>query len=136
MPNGSRTPTSRRALRYRLTLLLQQSTRPLCISEMVRHLEAAGWPAPDPPHKSVADSLRWEIRRGRVVRVSRGHYAAGRVDRRTAWWIRRQLDIWESVERVSESPPVSTPPEPSPLPTPNNASIPPWLTELRPHLAQ
>ena len=103
---------------------------------MVRHLAAIGRPAPEPPHKSVSDSLRWEIAHRRVVRVARGSYTAGRVDRRTAWWMRRQLDTWESVARVSESPPFAEPPEPMPLPTTNDAAIPPWLAELRPDVAQ
>jgi hypothetical protein len=122
MPYGSRTATSRRALRYRLTLLLHGVRRPLTIAEMVRHLEAIGWPAPDPAAKSVADSLRWEIGHHRVVRVARGRYAARPLDRRTVWWMRRQLQDWEAVERLSE-----TPDEGRPLDAP---IAPTWLTAL------
>jgi hypothetical protein len=77
MPNGSAASTSRRALRYRVTLWLRRVGRP--------------------------QTIRWELAHGRVTRPRRGVYATGRLDRRTAWWMQRQLDAWDFVERVSES---------------------------------
>ena len=110
MPYGYATADSRRALRYRLTLLLCSAGRPLTIREMADHLEHVGRPAGEPANKSISDSLRWEIGRGRVRRVQRGVYSTDRLDPRTRWWLQRQLDGWDAsaprvdvFERVSES---------------------------------
>jgi hypothetical protein len=124
MPNGHAWSTSRRALRYRLTLLLRRADRPMSIAELAAGLAAMGRPAPDPTPKTISDSLRWEVGHGRVVRVGRGRYGPGQVDRRTAWWMQRQLDVWHRVERLSESDPPRGPAAPDPAPA--------WLTALRP----
>jgi hypothetical protein len=133
MPNGHAWSSSRRALRYRLTLLLRRAGRPLNLDDLATALDQAGWPAPDPATKSISDSLRWEVAKGRVVRVGRGRYAAGHVDRRTAWWLQRQLDEWERVERLSESParPAGQSTEPPTVPR-RAPESPAWLRALRP----
>jgi hypothetical protein len=129
MPNGSRIATSRRALRYRLALLLHAVDRPLTVAEMVDHLEQLGWPAPAPAAKSVADSLRWEVGHARVRRVGRGRYAAGTLDRRTRWWMQRQLDQWDAVERVSAT--TATPASGPAVPPDDDDALPAWFTALR-----
>jgi hypothetical protein len=93
---------SRRHLRYRLSLLLHAVGRPLTIGEMLTHLEAVGRRPAPPASKAVSDSLRWEIGRGRVRRVSRGVYGAGRLDPRTKWWPRRQLQEWDQANPPAE----------------------------------
>jgi hypothetical protein len=130
MPNGHAWSTSRRALRYRLTLLLRRADRPMSIAELAAALDATGYPAPDPAPKTISDSLRWEVGHGRVVQVGRGRYGPGRVDRRTAWWLQRQLDEWARVERLSESaaPRQHADPRQPADPGPDPA----WLTALRP----
>ena len=110
MPNGYAYAESCRALRYRLTLLLHAAERPLTVAEMIEHLDKVGRRPPGRASKAISDSLRWEVGRGRVLRLRRGVYRAGRLDPRTRWWLRRKLDEWDAAspvpqmfERVSDS---------------------------------
>jgi len=42
----------------------------------------------DKPNKTVADALRWEVAKGRVLKPRRGRFRAGRMPRSTKSWIR------------------------------------------------
>lgn len=84
-------------LRYVLTIVLLDAGRPLSTSELLTAVRAAGRDVSGRASKTVSDALRWEVRRGRVVRVGRSQYAPGTMPRSTQWWIRRRVD--ELVER-------------------------------------
>ena len=95
MPYGFRTSDSARALRYRLTLLINGSGRSWSVAELVEALDRSGVPLPPGrTSKVVSDSLRWEVGRGRVVRLGRGRYGPGQISRGTAPWMRAQLVAW------------------------------------------
>lgn len=65
-----------RELRYVLTVhLLELGTR--LLAELVQMLEANEFDVRGRPSKAVSDALRWEVRRGRVVRFERGRYGPG-----------------------------------------------------------
>ena len=80
-----------RDLRYVLTWTLLEAGTTLSVRELLRRVEAAGFVVSGRPSKTVADALRWEIARGRVVRVGRGLYRAGVVPRQTKSRIRRRV---------------------------------------------
>ena len=82
-----------RRLRYVLTRALMDSPRPHTLAELV---ELAKWhrcQLSGRPSKVVSDALRWEVRKGRVVRISRDVYRIGSMPRSTEWWIR--ACVWE-----------------------------------------
>jgi len=62
-----------------LVLLLLERSRPMSVSELAAAVRQAGFAVAGRPSKGIADALRWELRRGRVVRLQRGAYAAGYV---------------------------------------------------------
>ena len=78
-------------LRYALTLVLIRSGVPLTVRELVRSLERDGFTCVEPSSKSVSDALRWEIGRGRVVRVRRGVYVVGSMPKQTRSRITRRV---------------------------------------------
>ncbi|MGK2948350.1 MAG: hypothetical protein ACSLFP_07235 [Acidimicrobiales bacterium] len=80
-----------RELRYLLTLLLRETGRPMTIRELVAAVEASGVRIDGRAGKVISDSLRWEVRRGRAVRVGRASYRAGEMPRSTASWMRHFL---------------------------------------------
>lgn len=80
-----------RALRYLVTVLLQDVGQPLTVPELVDAIRATGWQIPGRPSKTVSDALRWEIRKGRVRRHGRGLYGPGRMPPSTLRWLRRSL---------------------------------------------
>jgi hypothetical protein len=64
---------------------------PLTVPELAQRLEQARLHVRGRGGKAVSDALRWEVRRGRVLRVGRGRYVVGgQIPRSTAWKIRRQ----------------------------------------------
>jgi hypothetical protein len=70
-------------LRYALTVRLLEVGRVLSTRELVASIQSDGFVIVGRPSKTVSDALRWEVRRGRVVRRGRGIYAAGVVPRET-----------------------------------------------------
>lgn len=72
-----------RDLRYVLTWHLVEAGTVLSVGELVRRVAADGFVVPGAANKAVSDALRWEIRRGRVVRVGRGRYRSGVMPRQT-----------------------------------------------------
>jgi hypothetical protein len=79
------------SLRYALIVHLVEARRVLTTRELVASLHADGFEIGGRASKAVSDALRWETRRGRVVRVGRGQYAAGVVSRQTVWRMRQRL---------------------------------------------
>lgn len=95
-----------RNLRYVLTLsLFDRGER--SVAELVRLLDADGWVVAGRPSKAVSDALRWEIGRGRVVRLGRGRYGPGTMPRQTHAWIRAR------VRSLRVAPPVGSPSSPT-----------------------
>lgn len=80
---------SGRDLRYVLTVVLLDQRRALTIVELVGALDAMGLAVRGRASKTIADALRWEIRRGRVRRAGRGRYRTGTIPRSTQWWLRQ-----------------------------------------------
>jgi hypothetical protein len=83
-----------RELRYVLTLTLMHAGS-LTVRELVGAVERRGFSLGGRPSKTVSDALRWEIRRGRVVRVGRGRYATGSIPRSTRSWIRARVAMMQ-----------------------------------------
>jgi hypothetical protein len=87
-----------RPLRWVLLIALADDHRPLTVAELVGMLDHSGFSVPGRASKSVSDALRWEVRRGRIVRVARSTYAIGHLPRSTAWWVRqRVLELTDSI---------------------------------------
>lgn len=82
---------SGRELRYLLTVELHHATRPLTVPELIALVERDGLRVAGRPSKTVSDALRWEVGKGRVVKVGRSTYRQGTMPRSTAWWIRQHL---------------------------------------------
>lgn len=74
----------------------------MTVPELVVKAEAFGLPISGCASKTVSDSLRWEVRKGRVVRVDRSGYRAGSMPRSTEWWIRKQVAAYQSA--VAQTP--------------------------------
>jgi hypothetical protein len=68
------TPLSGLGLRYVLANELQNSRRPLSVSELADRLQRRGFTFAGRPSKAISDSLRTEVRKGRAQRISRGVY--------------------------------------------------------------
>ena len=79
-----------RDFRYVLTLCLK-AYGPLDLAELVSAMRAEGWAIRGRPSKTVSDALRWEIARGRAVRLGRGRYGPGSIPRSTEWRIRKRV---------------------------------------------
>ncbi len=90
-----------RALRYLLTLTLRDAGRPLTVRELAAHCEHTGVVFEGRASKIVSDSLRWEMARGRVRRLSRGVYCVGRIPGSTLRFIRRR---WAEFLELLRSP--------------------------------
>jgi hypothetical protein len=66
-----------RDLRYVLTCHLVEAGAVLTVAQLVRAVAGDGFGLPRPANKAVSDALRWEVARGRVLRVGRGRYRSG-----------------------------------------------------------
>lgn len=80
-----------RELRYFLTLTVHAAPRALTVDDLVAAVRAVGLQLDGRPSKVISDSLRWEIRRQRVVRVGRSLYAPGVLPRSTRSFMRLHL---------------------------------------------
>ncbi|VEG51019.1 Uncharacterised protein [Mycolicibacterium aurum] len=56
---------------------------PQSIPDIVDDLHHYGFEVTAPASKTVSDALRWEVRRGRLRRLRRGHYGPGVMPRGT-----------------------------------------------------
>ena len=90
-------------LRYVLTTHLRRHGEQ-SVAELVARLEAEGDRLVGRPSKVVSDALRWEIRRGRVVRTGWGTYASGHIPRGTWHRICRHVEDWR---RSAPEPPIA-----------------------------
>lgn len=86
-----------KAVRQAALAILLDNRTPTSVSSILWRLSTRGVEVLGPqPHKQVADALRWEVAKGRVVRVRRGVYLARAVPRTTEWrlWRRWTLRCW------------------------------------------
>jgi hypothetical protein len=73
-------------LRQAAIAMLVLAGRPLTVAEVLTGIEVRGCRVlGSDPRKALADALAYEHGRGRVARVSRGTYRAGRLARTTEW---------------------------------------------------
>lgn len=79
-----------RPLRYVLVQLLHEHNGPMTVRELIAACEAHGVVFHARASKLISDALRWEVRRGRVIRLARGVYAFGAAPRSTMWGIRKR----------------------------------------------
>jgi len=70
-------------LRYLLTTFIAESGATATVAELALALSREGFGLRGRPSKVVSDALRWEVRRGRVVRLGRGVYGLGHIPRQT-----------------------------------------------------
>jgi hypothetical protein len=77
-----------RTLRRAALAVLLRANGPLTIAEVLTAIDAQGYTiASSYPRKALADALGWEHRRGWAVRVARGCYAVGTINRTSRWRI-------------------------------------------------
>ncbi|MBU8809517.1 hypothetical protein [Mycolicibacterium goodii] len=77
-------------LRYLLTWWLARES-PLTVGELIECLEMQGFDVGGRPSKTISDALRWEMRRGRVIKGGRNSYRIGYVPRATEYRIRQRV---------------------------------------------
>ncbi|BBZ31884.1 hypothetical protein [Mycolicibacterium confluentis] len=77
-------------LRYVLTSILLLYG-PMKVSELAEELTRQGFTVDGRPTKTVSDALRWERRRGRVVRLGWGGYGPGAMPRSTEYRIDQRV---------------------------------------------
>ena len=70
-------------LRYVLTAYIHERGQ-LGVADLAALLRLDGFELDGRPSKAISDALRWERRRGRVIRIGRGRYAPGLMPRQTA----------------------------------------------------
>ncbi len=80
-----------RPLRYVLVQIMYETHTPMSIPELIEACEAAGVIFDGRASKIISDALRWEVRRGRIIRLGRGIYIRGVVPRGTLWRIRKRV---------------------------------------------
>jgi hypothetical protein len=78
-------------LRYLLTTVLLECNARLTVAQLVEAVAAEGFLLRGRPSKAVSDALRWEVRRGRVLRHARGIYGPGTMPRQTKSRIRTRV---------------------------------------------
>jgi len=79
-------------LRYLVCLHLIEAGSPQTVRQLVAAMEAKGYVIAGRASKTMSDTLRTEVSRGRALRVGRGRYVAGRTPRSTVWWMQRRIN--------------------------------------------
>lgn len=79
-------------LRYYLTLVMVDAGGEVTVRGLGDRLLADGCTVSGRRSKVISDALRWEVRRGRVIRVGRGRYVATRFPRQTLAWMRSRIE--------------------------------------------
>ena len=78
-------------LRYAICVCLLDAMGPVTVPQLVAELQELDIVIPGRASKTVSDALRWEVRKGRAIRLGRGRYATRWMPRSTEWWIRREV---------------------------------------------
>jgi hypothetical protein len=79
-------------LRYVLTINLALHG-PATIPTLIETLEWQGFAVEGRASKAVSDALRWEVRRGRALRLRRGLYGPGEMPRSTEYHINNRVQV-------------------------------------------
>ena len=105
----------------------------MTVADLVAVVDGHGYHLGGRASKVISDALRWEVRRGRVLRLGRGQYRYHQAPVSTARRIRlfaRRCHTWigVAVTRTAEPPP--TPPNRRPHPSrrPDDPTRAPWAT--------
>ncbi|HEY4376418.1 MAG TPA: hypothetical protein VGM93_04640 [Acidimicrobiales bacterium] len=77
-------------LRYFLTLTIAERGV-TTVRELVAALDREGFAVAGRPSKTISDTLRHEVAKGRVIRVARGRYARGWIPRSTEYRMRQRV---------------------------------------------
>lgn len=85
-------------VRSAVCVVLHDAKRPMRLPEIALAIQALGVPLGLQPTKTLSDALRWEVRRGRVVRDGRGVYKGGPVPRTTLIYMRRRVASYAAGE--------------------------------------
>lgn len=88
-------------LRRLLTWYVVDARRVVTVAELVQWLDEVGFRAPGRTSKIVSDKLRADVARGRVRRVGRGRYVAGKVAPTT--WRRIQSSARSAIRAARDS---------------------------------
>ncbi|MGH9085659.1 MAG: hypothetical protein ACRDYW_09410 [Acidimicrobiales bacterium] len=80
-----------RQLRYAVAVLLHEAQQTMTLDELAERLDAWGCATAGDARKAISDALRWELHRGRAVRVRRGHYRSRGLASSTLRWMRAQV---------------------------------------------
>lgn len=80
-----------RQLRYAAAVLLHEAQHTVTLDDLARGLIEGGYGTVGDTRKAISDALRWELRRGRAVRIRRGHYRSRGLARSTLSWMRAQV---------------------------------------------
>jgi hypothetical protein len=110
-------PLRGRGLRFVLVNELMTCHRSMTVAEMVAVLSQRGYDLGGRASKVISDALRWELRRGRVIRTGRGVYRYHQAPASTTRRIRLFASIchrWMVAKTQTESPP-PTPPHRRPV---------------------
>jgi hypothetical protein len=83
---------SGKTLRWLTGVTLLDANQSLTVAEIVARIEERFAIPGARSGKAVSDALRWELRRGRVVLVARGRYAAGLMPRSTEYGLRKRVE--------------------------------------------
>lgn len=74
-------------MRYLVLAELIRSGEALSVAELIDRFRRQKLLLPRRPNKAASDAVRWEVRKGRVVKVRRGVYRIGTIPRSTRYWI-------------------------------------------------
>ena len=96
-------------LRYALLVVLARSPSSMSVPELAAGIETLGFGVELAPggrvSKAISDALRWEVRRGRVVRLRRNCYSAGRIPGSTLRRAARWLELVNEARQVTRTRP-------------------------------
>ena len=128
-PGQAEVPLRGRGLRFVLVDELAKHDQ-LTVAEMVHIVRRYGFDLGGRESKIISDALRWELARGRVVKVARGVYRYGKMPASTARRIRIFADAaldW-IVALTRTKPPTRRPSWPidSPIAMGSEGEWPPW----------
>ncbi len=111
-----------RGLRFVLVDELRQR-RTMTVAEMVKVMAESGFDLGGRASKVISDALRWELARGRVIRLERGVYQYHKAPVSTIRRIRlfaARCRAWAVATTRMQTPP----------PTPPNRRATPWLRQV------
>ena len=128
-PGADGTPLRGRGLRFVLVNELAKHES-LTVAEMVTLVRRYGFDLGGRESKIISDALRWEVARGRVIKLARAVYRYGSMPPSTARRIRifGNVAVWWIVAPTRTKPPTGTPSRPAEWPIGHSigADRPPW----------